>query len=80
MTAALKQIVSQRMTEQRARRVRELRCDEGYTWRAVAHQTHEDWGGGADLWKDPANQIAGMVLCEAAAAMLGEDASAEPWN
>lgn len=60
-----------------ARAVRGLRCDEGYSWRAVASEMHARLGGG---WSPPSNQLMGMALCERAAALLGEDPGAAPWN
>lgn len=55
--------------------VRRLRVDEGRSWRGVAWACAQAWGGD---WEH--NQLAGMALCERAAAMLGEDPNAEPWN
>jgi hypothetical protein len=63
------------MTAEQAAYVRRLRVDRGYTWRAVAETCAIEWGGD---WGS--NQLAGMALCERAAAMLGEDANTEPWN
>ena len=65
------------MTKERALFVRKLRCDEGYSWRALARACHDAWG--AD-WEPPSNQIMGISLCEAAARMLGEDPEKEPWR
>jgi hypothetical protein len=55
--------------------VRQLRCVDGYTWRAVAETCAIEWGGD---WGS--NQLAGMALCERAAALHGEDPNTEPWN
>lgn len=55
--------------------VRDLRVDQKCTWRAVAHHCAEAWGGS---WGS--NQLAGIALCERAAAVLGEDPNAAPWN
>lgn len=65
------------MTSERAAFVRELRCQQRYSWRAVAQRCHEEWQGS---WEPPSNQLMGMALCEAAAEQLGEDASRRPWN
>lgn len=65
------------MTMERAVRIRELR--KTYSWRAIARQTHCEWGADA-MWAPESNQLAGMALCEAAAAMLGEDPERLPWQ
>lgn len=55
--------------------IRHLRVDKNYSWRAVARyfskQLQAPWG---------ANQLAGMVLCEKAAKVTGEDFLKPPWN
>jgi hypothetical protein len=55
--------------------IRRLRVEKAYSWRAVARfysrVWHTPWGG---------NQIAGMVICEKAAKLLGEDFMKPPWN
>jgi len=55
--------------------IRQKRVDEDYSWRAVARFCSwvwdAQWGG---------NQIAGMVICEKAAKLLGEDFMKPPWN
>ena len=65
------------MTMQRATRIRELRKTS--SWRAVAGAIHKEWGADA-MWEPETNQLAGMALCEAAAAMLGEDPERQPWQ
>jgi hypothetical protein len=59
--------------------IREMRLDEGYTWRALAQEVSE-W----DLlsWTHlPENQLAGMALCELAADHFeGEHFKAGAWN
>ncbi len=59
--------------------VKQLRCDEEYSWRAIARWASFAWGV---PWNVPwgGNQIAGMVICEKAAKALGEDFMKEPWN
>jgi len=58
-----------------ARLIRSLRVNKDYSWRAVARfcsrMTKGPWGG---------NQLAGMVICEKAAKLLGEDFLKPPWN
>lgn len=71
--------ISTRMTPDRARRVRELRVDQGYSWRAVAAQCFEEWGEDAQ-WTPPSNQLAGIALCQHAAAAYGEHEREPPWN
>jgi hypothetical protein len=55
--------------------IRQKRVDEDFSWRAVARFCSwvwdAQWGG---------NQIAGMVICEQAAKLLGEDFMKPPWN
>ena len=65
------------MTSERAVFVRRLRVDEGLSWRAIARQCHEAWGGG---WEPPEAQMMGMEICEKAAKMFGEDYFEPPWN
>lgn len=71
--------ISAAMTEARARRIKAWRCDEGLTWRGVAEAAFQDWGRAA-TWAPPSNQIAGLALCQQAAAQLGEDPNTAPWN
>ncbi|MDE2096386.1 MAG: hypothetical protein KGL39_04005 [Patescibacteria group bacterium] len=71
--------IRERMTAERAYRIRELRVTEGYSWRALASQSADDWGDDA-TWEPKSNQLAGMALCEIAAASMGEDYMQEPWN
>lgn len=58
-----------------AKMIRLLRVEKGYSWRAIARHCSEylklPFGG---------NQLAGMVICEKAAKLLGEDYMAPPWN
>jgi hypothetical protein len=65
------------MTMERATRIRDLRKTR--SWRAIAGATHKEWGPDA-MWEPETNQLAGMALCEAAAAMLGEDPERLPWQ
>ncbi|MBA7597921.1 hypothetical protein ES703_04929 [subsurface metagenome] len=58
-----------------AKLIRQLRVERDYSWRTVARfyskVWHAPWGG---------NQLAGMVICEKAAKLLGEDFLQPPWN
>ena len=65
------------VTPEQAAFVRHLRVDLGYSWRAVAATCHLEWRG---TWEPPSNQIMGMILCERAALVFGEDPNAPPWN
>jgi hypothetical protein len=65
------------MTAGRARYVRRLRCEEKASWRKVARQFYLLYGGD---WEPMSNQLAGMALCQAAAAHFGESPRAAPWN
>ncbi|MBA7593463.1 hypothetical protein ES703_00383 [subsurface metagenome] len=55
--------------------IRQLRVDKDYSWRAVARFCSR-------VWRAPwgGNQLAGMVICEKAAKLLGEDFLQPPWN
>ena len=63
------------MTPAQALLVRQARVVKGYTWRAVAAAYAEAFGGAGG-----GNQIAGMAICERAAALCGEDWLTDPWN
>lgn len=65
------------VTYERAADVRRWRTEEDCTWRRIAEQAHTAWSG---TWEPPSNQIAGMVLCDAAARHFGENYMEEPWN
>lgn len=58
-----------------AKLIRQLRVEKGCSWRAVARFF-------SLLWSTPwgGNQIAGMVICDKAAKLLGEDFLQPPWN
>jgi hypothetical protein len=67
--------------EKRAKEVRQLRVDEGCSWRAVAQSCYDSWQPqGDDTWEPHSNQLMGRALCETAAGLLGEDPEQEPWN
>jgi hypothetical protein len=70
------------MTPELARRVRELRVDGGYTWRGLSDEIfkHPEGAVLTDWIEMKGDQPLGIVLCEAAAACLGEDVHEEPWN
>lgn len=68
-----------RMSRARATHIRSLRVDQSYSWRVVAAECHEQWGDDA-AWDAPSNVLAGMELCDAAAAFFGEHFLAPPWN
>jgi|SRR5579884_386072 len=63
------------MTSEQAEFVRTLRCEDSYSWRAVAETCALEWGGD---WGS--NQLAGMAICERAAELHGEHYMEEPWN
>ena len=71
--------IQPRMTRERALRVRQLRVDEGWSYRLIAGTLHLEWGSDAN-WQPITNQLAGVALCEAAAELLGEDVQAWPWQ
>jgi hypothetical protein len=61
--------------EDTAKLIRILRIQKEYSWRAIARHC-------SDFLKAPfgGNQLAGMVICEKAAKLLGEDFLQPPWN
>ncbi|KKN58137.1 hypothetical protein LCGC14_0554770 [marine sediment metagenome] len=74
----LQDLARRRMKKRQARYVRYLRLD-GHSWRSIAQLCYNrgwDWVS----WAPPSNQIAGMVLCERAAELYGENYRREPWN
>ena len=58
-----------------AKLIRKLRVEKNLSWRAVARFGSKLWGGN---WGS--NQLAGMVVCNKAAKLLGEDFMEPPWN
>ena len=60
---------------QTAKLIRILRVEKDYSWRAIARRC-------SDMWQAPwgGNQIAGMVICDKAAEILGEKFMDPPWN
>jgi len=65
------------LTVEQATEVRQMRCDDGFTWRMVACECFDRWGGD---WYPPSNQGIGQDICQAAAACFGENPNAAPWN
>lgn len=63
------------LTAERAAQVRSWRVKQGMSWRAVAQAATDAWGS-----QHGSNQLFGQELCQAAATMLGERFSTEPWN
>lgn len=63
------------ITPEMAAQIRTWRCDEDYSWRAVAQAASDLWGSGRG-----SNQLYGEDLCVAAAKVLGENPYREPWN
>lgn len=74
---AIEERVRAEMTPERAAKVRQLRVDQGYSWRGVARAMHDEW----PAWQPPSSQIAGMALCQVAAEAEGKDfMEDEEWN
>ncbi|MFX1537495.1 MAG: hypothetical protein ACFFDI_25080 [Promethearchaeota archaeon] len=63
------------VNQQGACLIRYLRVKESFSWRSIARYI-------SDILEAPwgSNQLAGMVLCEKAAELLGEDFMEPPWN
>lgn len=72
----------QNMTREQAEHIRNLRVNEGYSWRAVARICHSlEWWPKSEYWdRVPSAQPMGMALCKVAAGFFGEDYMIEPWN
>jgi hypothetical protein len=71
--------IKPRMNVQRARRVQQMRCSDGWSYRTIAGLSYLEWGADG-TWAPLNNQLAGMALCEAAAELLGEDVQSWPWQ
>jgi hypothetical protein len=71
--------IKSRMNEQRAQRIRQMRCEDGWSYRSIAGLSYLEWGPDG-MWTPLNNQLAGIALCEAAAEQLGEDVEAWPWQ
>ncbi|MBO0887475.1 hypothetical protein J2P12_00080 [Candidatus Bathyarchaeota archaeon] len=76
--AEFTQSIQQHMNQERAQRIRHLRCQDDLSWRELAEVTYREWGTDAD-WYPINNQLAGVALCEVAAQLLGEDVHKYPW-
>lgn len=64
------------MTREQAEQIRIWRTsDQLMTWRGVAAAATATWADRQDT-----NQLLGRELCRKAAAILGEEPEAEPWN
>jgi hypothetical protein len=69
---------------QLAKRIKQLRTNEGYTWRAIAEQINKEYPK-LDIntynWKNftCVNQVDGIALCEAAMKYLNETIK-NGWN
>lgn len=68
------------ITREQAWAVREMRVDDGLTWRGVSDSFSGRFGEALYEIALAGNQIVGMLLCRAAAVELGEDPDADPWN
>jgi hypothetical protein len=75
--ARFQRIAARAMTRGRAVEIRVWRVNLECSWRKIAELAHAGWGA---KWSPPSNQLAGLALCRRAAALLGEDALAPPWN
>lgn len=67
-----------------AKRVKQLRTKEDYTWRAVAEQINQEFPNIIQTHKFKGvicvNQIDGIDLCSAARVYLGEEVEKDGWN
>lgn len=63
------------VTAEMAAQIRAWRVDGDFSWRAVAQAAFDLWGSDYG-----SNQLYGRDLCTAAALLLGENPSTEPWQ
>ena len=74
-------IIEPKMTLLRAKRIRQLRVDYSYTWRAIASESFKGaWKKEDVKWDPPNNQLAGLALCKFAAKYFNEHYLMTPWN
>lgn len=66
------------VTEVRAKQIRIWRVEKHCTWRRIAELCHRFFDDAH--WQPESNQLAGMVMCEAAAHHFGEHYMEAPWN
>lgn len=64
------------MTAAQASWVRSMRVEEERTWRWIA----EEWSARFCAEDPQWDFYSGRLVCERAAARLGEDSMSEPWN
>ncbi len=79
-TLALFRTMAIDMQLDEARKIREWRIFDRMSWRAIARGAFEEGFLRSQVWQPASNQIMGMVLCERAAKMLGENYYEGPWN
>lgn len=68
------------MNRARAEYVRTLRVAQGRTWPALALACVEQWALGAEAYAATGLVELGRSICEASAALFGEDPHSDPWN
>lgn len=65
--------------------IRELRCNKRYSWRMVAEACYEHYHSrmaelGREMWQPRESQVWGMIFCDRAAEILGENYREGDWN
>ncbi len=79
--AEFEEIATAILTPEKAALVRKWRLDHGYTWRDVATEAYDRFGGSAwEDWRPPSNQLVGRALCKEAAKHFGQDYTEAPWS
>jgi len=75
---AFKTAFPAQMSADEAKFVRYLRVERRYSWREVAQRAKDQflWA----TWQPPNNQLAGILLCQCAAARFDEAWTRPPWN
>ena len=74
------QALEENLTSDMVSDIREWRCDQDYTWRAIAREFYDKYEDFSKTYGiDSGNQISGMMLCEVAQKLLKQQTS-EGWN
>jgi hypothetical protein len=68
------QLAAEKMTPERAKRIRHLRVELGYSWRKVGTTVWKEWG------EKGSGGFIGYALCAVAARSFGEDPYTGLWN
>lgn len=74
------ELIGNNLTPEMTSDIRMWRCEQDYTWRAVASAFYEKYTDFSEQYGiDNGNQISGMMLCEISQKLLNQETS-EGWN